>query len=531
MWKVRELGDKIANVVLNYTEVETKVREATNDETWGPHGTLMQEIAKFTFTYEHFREVMAMLCKRMLENNPKHWRRCYKALLLLAYLLRNGSERVVSSARDHLYDMRPLEDFQYRGDRGKDQGINVRQKAREVMGLLQDDEKIREERKKAKKSRDKYGVSSDQFQRGYGDYGDDADEPRRCGRDRYDEYDDDDDYDSDFVQYMCFYVLYGLLCTRTMPKSKRAKLISLPRTKKKGVERRALFFFSKENVRDLGFTVIIDMRTRDFGAMRSLLKILQRSFSAEIHMVYVVKPDGFWQNRRASVMSTRKYAFEVAMFSQPGDLRRHFHPMQLTTDLQGEPNHDQEAWVMMQMMMESLHNDVMDLGTRYVKWNAMLTRSGVSSLTESEIEAQLSKHLTIERLLNATNVKAFRERFREIIVELDRQNKARGIVNPDFEAEKMKLEDLIGKLDAKRKRMEGAWQAKIETLKNCLQRKQLDEKIEKLIEWYDEKADIFEREMGDVGQSLEDAKLILDELEEVKAEAKKTEVMVKDVIL
>ena len=189
-------------------------------------------------------------------------------------------------------------------------------------------------------------------------------------------------------------------------------------------------------------------------------------------------------------------------------------------------------------MMESLHNDVMDLGTRYVKWDAMLTRSGVSSLTESEIEAQLSEHLTIERLLNAMNVEAFRERFREIVVELDRQNKARGIVNPDFEAEKMKLEDLLGKLDAKRKRMEGAWQAKIETLKNCLQRKQLDEKIEKvsnerekrsprytysifqLIEWYDEKADIFEREMGDVGQSLEDAKLILDELEEVKAEAK-----------
>ena len=25
----------------------------------------------------------------------------------------------------------------------------------------------------------------------------------------------------------------------------------------------------------------------------------------------VVKPDGFWQNHRASVMSTRKYAFEV----------------------------------------------------------------------------------------------------------------------------------------------------------------------------------------------------------------------------
>eukprot|EP00118_Oscarella_pearsei_P003183 m.13336 g.13336 ORF g.13336 m.13336 type:complete len:573 (+) comp24694_c0_seq1:95-1813(+) len=193
MWKFRELGDKIANVVMNYTEVEAKVREATNDETWGPHGSLMQEIAKFTYTYEHFPEVMAMTWKRLLESNPKNWRRVYKALLLLAYLLRNGSERVVSSARDHLYDMRPLEDFQFRDERGKDQGINVRQKAKDLIGFIQDDAKIREERKKAKKARDKYvGVSSNDFQGRYGDY---ADEPKKKGRDkgrdRYDEYDED----------------------------------------------------------------------------------------------------------------------------------------------------------------------------------------------------------------------------------------------------------------------------------------------------------------------------------------------------
>lgn len=63
---------------MNYTEVEARVREATNDETWGPHGSLMQEIAKYTFTYEHFPEVMSMLWKRMLESSGKSWRRTYK---------------------------------------------------------------------------------------------------------------------------------------------------------------------------------------------------------------------------------------------------------------------------------------------------------------------------------------------------------------------------------------------------------------------------------------------------------------------
>lgn len=66
------------NVVMNYTEIEAKVREATNDDSWGPHGTVMAEIARYTFTYEHFPEVMSMLWKRMLHENKKNWRRIYK---------------------------------------------------------------------------------------------------------------------------------------------------------------------------------------------------------------------------------------------------------------------------------------------------------------------------------------------------------------------------------------------------------------------------------------------------------------------
>ena len=73
---------------MNYTEVEAKVREATNDDAWGPHGTLMQEIASYTFTYEHFPEVMGMLWKRMLHDNKKNWRRVYKVTRVTSkYLL------------------------------------------------------------------------------------------------------------------------------------------------------------------------------------------------------------------------------------------------------------------------------------------------------------------------------------------------------------------------------------------------------------------------------------------------------------
>uniref|UniRef100_A0A673GG19 Clathrin interactor 1-like n=1 Tax=Sinocyclocheilus rhinocerous TaxID=307959 RepID=A0A673GG19_9TELE len=153
---------KLTNVVMNYTEIESKVREATNDDPWGPSGQLMGEIARATFTYEHFPEVMNMLWTRMLKDNNKNWRRVYKSLLLLAYLIRNGSERVVTSAREHLYDLRSIESYHYVDENGKDQGVNVRQKVKELLEFVQDDDRLREERKKAKKNRDKYiGVSSD----------------------------------------------------------------------------------------------------------------------------------------------------------------------------------------------------------------------------------------------------------------------------------------------------------------------------------------------------------------------------------
>lgn len=54
-------------------------------------------------------------------------------------------------------------------ENGKDQGVNVRQRVKELVEFVQDDERLREERRKAKKNKDKYvGVSSDSMgYRGY----------------------------------------------------------------------------------------------------------------------------------------------------------------------------------------------------------------------------------------------------------------------------------------------------------------------------------------------------------------------------
>lgn len=47
-----------------------------------------------------------------------------QSLLLLGYMLRNGAERVVTSGKEHLFDLKSLEHYKFMDEVGKDQGIN-----------------------------------------------------------------------------------------------------------------------------------------------------------------------------------------------------------------------------------------------------------------------------------------------------------------------------------------------------------------------------------------------------------------------
>ncbi|OQR73911.1 clathrin interactor 1-like [Tropilaelaps mercedesae] len=220
------------NVLYNFSELEAKVREATNDEPWGPHSSLMQEISQATFSYESFPEVMGMLWRRLLEDNKRVWRRVYKAmlnifsihhpfpvcvfplwpsvraadtddtgagLLLLDYLVKNGSERVVTSAREHIYDLRSLENYTFVDELGKDQGVNVRNRVKDLIEVIQDDDRLRAERKKAKKSKDKYiGLSGEAIGFASRRTGDFADFPSdRRSHQRRGSFGDSNDEDSD----------------------------------------------------------------------------------------------------------------------------------------------------------------------------------------------------------------------------------------------------------------------------------------------------------------------------------------------
>ena len=69
-------------------------------------------------------------------------------------------------------------------------------------------------------------------------------------------------------------------------------------------------FISSEDVRDLSFSVVIDMRGSTWNMVKPILKVLQEFFAGHVHAAYIVKPDKFWQKQMTSIGS-QKYKFEV----------------------------------------------------------------------------------------------------------------------------------------------------------------------------------------------------------------------------
>lgn len=156
--KLKAMAKETA-VQVGGSPLEKKIMEACANKPWGASTTMMSELAQATYDYQEYPVVMAGVWKRMGERGAL-WRVCYKSLCLLEYLICNGSERAVEDARDHMYQLRSLGDFQYSHE-GTDHGINVREKSRKICELLNDRARLKEEREKARANRGKYGgVSS-----------------------------------------------------------------------------------------------------------------------------------------------------------------------------------------------------------------------------------------------------------------------------------------------------------------------------------------------------------------------------------
>jgi len=151
----------------------------------------MSEISDLTYNVVAFSEIMQMIWKR-LNDHGKNYRHVYKALVLLDYLVKTGNEKVAQQCKENIFAIHtlrvntkpfiscfffkyfirqarlnwirfiPHQDFQYY-EEGKDQGVHVREKSKALEALLKDDERLKNERIKALKARERFAQQTTGF--------------------------------------------------------------------------------------------------------------------------------------------------------------------------------------------------------------------------------------------------------------------------------------------------------------------------------------------------------------------------------
>lgn len=160
------IAKNLKQVAYNLSDLEMKTLEATNTDPWGPHGTAMYEIASACINHEAFGQVFSILKKRMALQGEL-WRQVYKSLLVIEYMIKHCPRFVVEHIKDEASLLRRLKYFQYKSPDGRDQGINVRTRAENLLKLLVDGEALNDERQKAKTATRKLAKG---FSRDDGDY-------------------------------------------------------------------------------------------------------------------------------------------------------------------------------------------------------------------------------------------------------------------------------------------------------------------------------------------------------------------------
>ncbi|EEA05582.1 ENTH domain-containing protein [Cryptosporidium muris RN66] len=146
---------KTASQILHpQTQLEKWLKEATSNTNWGCPTSILYEISRCSVDYHDYIVIQKCIWES-LADKPNKWRRIYKTLVLIDYLIKNGVDRIVDEVRENIYRIRYLQEFYYT-EEGKDKGGGIREKSKTIIGIINDPLLLKNEREKAKNNRNKY---------------------------------------------------------------------------------------------------------------------------------------------------------------------------------------------------------------------------------------------------------------------------------------------------------------------------------------------------------------------------------------
>ncbi|VDL98783.1 unnamed protein product, partial [Schistocephalus solidus] len=162
---------------------------------------------------------------------------------------------------------------------------------------------------------------------------------------------------------------------------------------------RYLTYLPDDNVKKLGFTVIIDMRSgTTWHSVKPILRVIEECIGGNVAVAYIIKPDKFFEKQKAQ-MALGKYSFETQLVSVES-LFNEVDPSQLTADLEGSLPYSHSEWIQIRCCLEDFFMFAHDMSDKFGQLYCFLDRKQNPETVE-ESKRSLEEHRSLRLKLYA----------------------------------------------------------------------------------------------------------------------------------
>ncbi|XP_061642801.1 kalirin-like isoform X2 [Phyllopteryx taeniolatus] len=271
-----------------------------------------------------------------------------------------------------------------------------------------------------------------------------------------------------------------------------------------------------EDVRARGFTVVVDMRGSKWDSVKPVLRTLQESFSSNIHIALLIKPDTFWQKHKTNLGSA-KLSFETSLVSVEG-LSRLVDPSQLTSDLGGSLEYDHVEWTELRLGLEEFSGAATQLLSQLDQLEV-----GLTSIPEpqdvDDSRKILEEHNRLRNTIATAPVDTLNREGRSLLQRMrlgpshgDNSNESGGGSHgswlsggADFQSVAPKVSSLLDRLQVARSHLLQSWSDTKLHLEQALQLHLFEQDATKMSEWIAHSKELFMQTLVEVGQNHQHA--------------------------
>ncbi|RMX44249.1 hypothetical protein pdam_00005281 [Pocillopora damicornis] len=265
-----------------------------------------------------------------------------------------------------------------------------------------------------------------------------------------------------------------------------------------------------DHERELGFSLVLDMRGSTWPSVKPMLKALQECFIAKIHTVYLLKPDGFWERSRVSFGSS-KLLFETALTSLDG-LAKFIDIDQLTLDLGGTFKYDHSKWINMRMALEKFLYEASSLLAKLEEIQDGLDKEDFSDTLEG-LKDQIKHNQHVKKWIIKAPVELLQEegeKIRNTIKNPSYEDSEDSLTEDDVKKAELQIQELVEGLHTKRQKLRELWNLRKMRLDQCFQYRVFQQDAEKMLVWIRENHQEFLLNYAEIGNDTTSA----DELQE-----------------